>query len=99
MPPPGDDDTGAATHPYRAPAEVTRATVEVSARIRALLFGRVDDVDSRFFAATTMVVHAAADHEALVAAGRASAALLPAPQLSDYLVQASIAVFSAGLTT
>jgi AcrR family transcriptional regulator len=99
MPPAGDDAAGVATHPYRAPAEVTRATVEVSARIRAVLLGRTADVDSLFFAATTMVVHAAADHESMVAAGRASAVLPSSAQLSEYLVQASIALFRAGLAT
>ena len=98
MPGAGDEDRGRATLPYRAPAAVTRATVEVSARIRAVLLGRADDVDSRFFAATTMVVHAAADHEALVAAGRPAAVLPSSDQLSEYLVQASIALFSSGLS-
>jgi AcrR family transcriptional regulator len=87
--------TGAGSLPYRVPAEVTRATVEVSARIRSVLGEHVDDLDARFFAVTTMVVHAAADHEALVTAGRAPAGLGHADQLSDYLVRASIALFSA----
>jgi AcrR family transcriptional regulator len=92
----GDGGEGAeAALPYRVPAEVTRATVEVSARIRRVLGGSVDDLDARFFAVTTMVVHAAADHEALVAAGRAPAGLERADQLGEYLVRASIALFSA----
>jgi AcrR family transcriptional regulator len=99
MPAPGEADAGTAALPYRAPAAVTRATVEVSARIRKVLSSADVDADSRFFVVTTMVVHAVADHEALVAAGRASTAMPSADQLSDELVRASVALFTTGVAT
>ncbi len=81
--------------PYGASADATRATRVVTARIRAALGVSPAAANSRFFMVTTMVVHAAADHEALVSAGTASPAVPSADELADDLVSAALAIFSA----
>lgn len=71
--------------PYGASAEVTAATREVSARIRATLDLTPEDALVRMYLVTTLAVHAVADHHATD---------LPGERLTDALVGAATAILT-----
>lgn len=79
--------------PYAASPDATRASREVTTRIRRALGLAPADADARFYLVTTMATHAVADRQAMVAAGAAHR-LPPAPDLVEALVEAAIAVLT-----
>jgi AcrR family transcriptional regulator len=84
---------GATTTPYAAPADAIAATVEVTRRIRAALDLPPEVVAARSYLMTTMVVHAVADREALLAAGVGDA-LPPTDAFLTQLVDGATALMT-----